>query len=94
MGGTVRWFTDFTARHQFPYTVIFPVDDEMTTIVCGNEPPQDNCPPPIRLRAASRNRLGDVYFTDHRVHQQLRWRIAVCVLSERKNPRIGWSKRP
>ena len=24
MGGTVRWFTDFTARHQFPMSVIFP----------------------------------------------------------------------
>lgn len=38
MGGTIRWFTDFSARHQFPMTVIFPVDDEMTTIVCGVNP--------------------------------------------------------
>ena len=38
MGGTIRWFTDFSARHQFPMTVIFPVDDEMTTIVCGVTP--------------------------------------------------------
>ena len=38
MGGTVRWFTDFSARWQFPMTVIFPVDDEMTTINCGGEP--------------------------------------------------------
>jgi hypothetical protein len=36
LGGTLRWFTDFTARHQFPMTVIFPVEDEMTTIVCDN----------------------------------------------------------
>jgi hypothetical protein len=34
LGGAVRWFTDFSARHQFPMTVIFPVDDEMTTINC------------------------------------------------------------
>ena len=41
MGGTIRWFTDFTARWQFPMTVVFPVDDEMTTINCGGDPPAD-----------------------------------------------------
>ena len=42
LGGTLRWFTDFTARHQFPMTVIFPVDDEMTTINCGGDPLPSN----------------------------------------------------
>ena len=36
LGGYVQWFTDFSARHEFPYSVIFPVDDEMTTISCAN----------------------------------------------------------
>jgi len=29
LGGYVRWFSDFPARHSYPFTVIFPVDDEM-----------------------------------------------------------------
>ena len=37
LGGTLRWFSDFTARHQFPITIIFPVDDEMTLINCGGD---------------------------------------------------------
>ena len=37
--GAARWFTDFAARHQYPMTVIFPVDGEMTLINCGQEPP-------------------------------------------------------
>ena len=39
LGGSVRWFTDFSARYQYPMTVIFPLDDEMTVINCGQEPP-------------------------------------------------------
>ena len=35
MGGLVRWFTDFSTRFQYPFTVIFPVDDDMTTISVG-----------------------------------------------------------
>src|SRR4030042_4362725 len=61
LGGTVRWFTDFTARHQFPMTVIFPVDDEMTTINCGGDPPAEQFPPPWAARGIKR-RLGAPYF--------------------------------
>jgi len=35
LGGYVRWFTDLPARHSYPYTVIFPKDDEMTLIYVG-----------------------------------------------------------
>ena len=31
-GGYVRWFSAITPRHSYPFTVIFPVDDEMATI--------------------------------------------------------------
>jgi len=45
MGGYVRWFTDIPARDGYPITVIFPIDDEMTTITCGGKPPGDLGPP-------------------------------------------------
>ena len=61
LGGTLRWFTDFGARHQFPMTAIFPVDDEMTTIVCGGDPPADQFPPAWAARGIKK-RLGAVYF--------------------------------
>ncbi|GAH16935.1 unnamed protein product, partial [marine sediment metagenome] len=32
LGGYVKWFTDLPARHSYPFTVIFPVDEEMTLI--------------------------------------------------------------
>ena len=32
MGGSLRWFTDWTALHQFPMTVIFPLHEDMTVI--------------------------------------------------------------
>ena len=38
LGGYVRWFSDFAARHSYPFTVIFPADDEMTLISCGAPP--------------------------------------------------------
>ncbi len=35
VGGYVRWFTDIPGRNASPFTVLFPVDDEMTTITQG-----------------------------------------------------------
>ncbi len=32
LGGYVKWFSDFSARHSYPFTVIFPLDEEMTFI--------------------------------------------------------------
>ena len=62
LGGTVRWFTDFSARDQFPYTVIFPVDDEMTTITCGPDLPSPQFPPQWAARGV-KNRIYGKSFT-------------------------------
>ena len=62
MGGMLRWFTDYTARHQFPMTVIFPVDDDMTVINCGAAPPAGQVFPPPWFARGIKDRLGDVYF--------------------------------
>jgi hypothetical protein len=45
LGGYVKWFTDIPARHSYPFTVIFPVDEEMTLISPGAAPPGDPGPP-------------------------------------------------
>jgi hypothetical protein len=79
LGGTLRWFTDFTARHQFPMTVIFPVDDEMTTIVCGGDPPAEQFPPPWAARGIKK-RLGAVYFPTSSV----RIRLSLSVNSRKR----------
>ena len=58
LGGYVKWFTDIPARNGYPMTVIFPLDDEMTTITCGGKPPGDLGPPAWTMRGV-RKRLTD-----------------------------------
>jgi len=50
LGGNVKWFTDMPALHNYPVTVIFPRDDEMTTIWSGPQPPAEPNPPAWSLR--------------------------------------------
>ena len=51
LGGYVKWFTDLSARHSYPFTVIFPIDEEMTIINCGAFPPgEPSFPPPWAVR--------------------------------------------
>ena len=93
LGGTVRWFTDFSARHQFPMTVIFPVDEDMTTINCGFEAPSsDNFPWDWAARGI-KNRLGDVYFPTVAYTNDYEGKLAVSVLKEKKKARIGWVEK-
>jgi Xaa-Pro aminopeptidase len=92
LGGTVRWFTDFAARHQFPMTVIFPVDDEMTLINCGGDPPAEQFPPAWAARGVKR-RLGAVYFPTMQYSNTLEGELAAGVLKEKKKPTIGFVER-
>ncbi len=92
LGGTVRWFTDFSARHQFPMTVIFHVDDEMTTITCGGDPPAEQFPPSWAARGIKR-RLGAPYFPTLQYTSTMEGELAVGVLKEKKKPIIGLVER-
>ena len=68
LGGYVRWFTDVPARHGYPYTVIFPKDEEMTIISVGPIPPRNPAPPPWAVRGIQK-RLSAPYFpTAHYTH--------------------------
>ncbi len=88
LGGYVRWFTDIPARHSYPYTVIFPVDEEMTLISCGAAPPGDPGPPPWAVRGV-KNRLGAPYFPSAHYTSTYDAELAVGVLKEKKGATIG-----
>lgn len=61
LGGYVKWFTDIPARNAQAHTVIFPVEEEMTTITHGGKPPGDLGPPAWTLRGVKK-RLTAPYF--------------------------------
>ena len=52
--GYVRWFTDMSVGDGYPATVIFPRDDEMTTIWHGPRPPAEPNPPSWSLRGVKK----------------------------------------
>ena len=91
--GAVRWFTDFSARHQYPMTVIFPVDDEMTLINCGQEPPATQPFPPLSVARGIGTSLGAVYFPTIHYTNKVEGELAVGVLKGRKRPTIGWVEK-
>jgi len=88
LGGYVKWFTDIPARHSYPYTVIFPVDEEMTLIYPGPNPPGDPGPPPWAVRGVKR-RLGAPYFASVHYTSYYDAELAVGVLREKKGATIG-----
>jgi len=88
LGGYVKWFTDIPARHSYPYTVIFPVDDEMTLIYPGPNPPGDPGPPPWAVRGV-KQRLGAPYFASVHYTSYYDAELAVGVLQEKKGATIG-----
>jgi len=92
LGGTPRWFTDFAARHQYPMTVIFPADGEMTVINCGMEPPAATpFPPKLPGRGIGRA-LGAVYYPTFHYTSTLDGKLAVEAVSEKKNREsAGWT---
>jgi len=88
LGGYVRWFTDLPAKTAYPITVIFPVDDEMTTISCGGKPPGDFGPPAWALRGVKR-RLTAPYFRTLFYSNTYDAKVAVDVMKPKKRGKIG-----
>ena len=93
LGGMVRWFTDFAASYQYPMTVIFPVDDEMTVINCGMEPPATQNFPPMSVARGIGTSLGAVYFPTMHYTNTIEGELAVGALKGKKNPKIGWVEK-
>lgn len=88
LGGYVKWFTDLPARHSYPYTVIFPADEEMTLVSPGARAPADPGPPPWAVRGVKR-RLGAPYFPSAHYTGEYDAELAVGVLKEKANAVIG-----
>ena len=85
-GGYVRWFTDTPARHSYPFTVIFPMDDGMSTI--SSSPPADPFPKGWAVRGVKR-RLGAPYYPSLHYTSTYDAELAVKVLKEKKGVTIG-----
>ena len=86
-GGYVRWFSAVAPRHSYPFTVIFPIDDEMTTI--SSAPPGQGKPPEWAVYGV-KERLGAPYYPSMHYTNTYDAELAVKVLSEKKGATIGW----
>jgi len=85
-GGYVRWFSGLVPRHSYPLTVIFPIDDEMTTIT--SSPPAAPGPPEWAVRGVKK-RLGAPFYPSYHYTNTYDAELAVGVLKERKGATIG-----
>ena len=92
LGGYVKWFTDLPARHSYPYTVIFPVHEEMTLVSVGPPAPSEPSPAPWAVRGVKR-RLSSPYFPSVHYTSTYDAELAVGVLKEKKRATIGWVGR-
>jgi Xaa-Pro aminopeptidase len=88
LGGYVKWFTDFPAASGYPMSVIFPVDDLMTTITSGGKPPNDYAPPPWTVRGV-KERLTAPYFSTLSYSNTYGAERAVETLTNRRKGKIG-----
>jgi len=92
VGGYVKWFTDIPGKNASPLTVIFPIDDEMTTITQGGsdggKSPGDFGPPSWTMRGVKR-RLTAPFFRSLIYTAHYDAEIAVEVLKVKKRAKIG-----
>jgi len=85
-GGYVRWFSAIAPRHSYPFTVIFPIDDEMTTI--SSAPRNEGKPPDWAVRGVKKG-LGAPYYPSFHFTNTYDAELAVGVLNEKKGAKIG-----
>jgi Xaa-Pro aminopeptidase len=88
LGGYVKWFSDIPARHSYPHTVIFPVDEEMTIITSGPRPPAEPFLKDWSVRGMKQS-LSAPYFPSAFYTGTYDAEVAVDVLRERKGATVG-----
>jgi Xaa-Pro aminopeptidase len=88
LGGYVKWFTDVSARNGYPMTVLFPVDDLMTTVTSGGRPPGDMGPPAWQFRGV-KARLSAPYFPSINYSTTYDADLVIETLKDRKKAKIG-----
>lgn len=89
LGGYVRWFSDFPPASSYPFTVIFPFNDDMTLIASGGAPPAESPYPPAWAVQGVKRRLCAPYFASLHYTSTLDAELAVSVLKEKKRATIG-----
>lgn len=89
LGGYARWFTDFPPASSYPFTVIFPIDDDMTTISHGGSPPAEASYPPSWAVRGVKRRLSAPYFASFHYTSTLDAELAVGVLKEKRRATVG-----
>jgi len=87
LGGYVRYFLGLPAQQGYPLTVIFPVDDEMTTISQGGA----ILPfaPPAWATRGVKERIGLPFFRSVCFTNHMDAEAAVKVLQKRGDQRVG-----
>lgn len=85
-GGYVKWFTDIPARHSYPFTVVFPFADGMTTIT--SSPPAEPGPKAWALRGV-KQRLGAPFYPSLPYTATYDAKLAVGVLKEMGADTVG-----
>jgi Xaa-Pro aminopeptidase len=88
LGGYSQWFTDFPAVYGYSMTVIFPRNDEMTTITHGGTPPSDMGPPAWALRGV-KTRLTANYFSSIHYSGTYDAELTVQTIKARKDKTVG-----
>jgi Xaa-Pro aminopeptidase len=88
LGGYTQWFIDIPGRNAYPITVVFPLNDEMTTVTCGGRPPGDLGPPAWTMRGV-KNRLTAPYFPSVHYSATYDAELVVQTIKERKDKTVG-----
>lgn len=86
LGGYVRYFTDLPSEQAYPYTVIFPANDEMTVISSGSSVP---APPPEWASRGIKEKIGLSYFRAFHYTNNIDAEAIVKVLRRRNDKRVG-----
>ena len=86
LGGYVRYFTDLPSEQAYPYSVIFPANDEMTVISSG---PYAPAPPPNWACRGIKEKIGLPYFRAFHYTNNMDAEAIVNVLKRRNDKRVG-----
>ncbi len=88
LGAYVQYFTDCPTFHGYDTTIIFPLNDEMTSISHGGTPPSDPGPPAMNLRGV-KTRLTANYFSSVNYTGTYDAEMVVQFIKARKDKTVG-----
>jgi Xaa-Pro aminopeptidase len=88
LGGYCRYLTDIPTEQAYPWTVLFPQDEEMTLILHGGPPPSLPAPPDYVIRGV-KERINQPYLRTLHYTNHLDAQEAVKVLKRRGDKKVG-----